>query len=307
VHLHTDEPERATAVFAGAGEVSHLDVADMRAQVAERQERLGAAQDVGAAARPGGEGHNGAGSAATPAGRGSIEESADGAQHARCGAVAVVSGAGFVQMFAELGVHTLDGGPTLNPSTYELLAAIHEVSAEEVVVLPSSANVIMAAERAAELSEKQVVVVPVASQQAALVAALALAPERSVEENAVALNEALAHLRTGAVAPAAREDAQGRFQRGQAVGFVEDEVIAWGEPGETLREVLAALAGGANGRDGAGGESGTPPAELISVLAGADAPLDLPAVERLLDGRIEVELELRDGGQPAYWWLLAAE
>jgi hypothetical protein len=270
VHLHTDEPERATAVFAGAGEVSHLDVADMRMQMAERERRLSPASSGTPAALPG----------------------------ARCGAVAVVSGAGLERMFAELGVHTLDGGPTLNPSTYELLAAIHEVAAEEVVVLPCSANVIMAAERAAELSDKQVVVVPVTSQQAGLSAALALMPERSVEENAAALHEALAHLRTGAVAPAAREDAQGRFAPGEAVGFVEEEVIAWGEPGETLREVLAVLAGAVNGH---------PPAELVSVLGGAEAPLDLRAVEALLDDQVEAELEVRDGGQPAYWWLLAAE
>ena len=299
VHLHTDEPERATAVFVGAGEVSHLDVADMRAQVAERAERLAGAEDVGATTPIDGEGQNGMPGAVAPAGRGGAGGSAGTPPpHARCAAVAVVSGAGLARMFAELGVHTLDGGPTLNPSTYELLAAIHEVSAEEVVVLPNSANVIMAAERAAELSDKQVVVVPVASQQAALVAALALMPERSVEENALALNEALAHLRTGAVAPAAREDAQGRFQRGQAVGFVEDEVVAWGEPEETLRAVLASLANGVNGHL---------PAELVSVLAGSEAPLGTRDVERLLDGQVAAELEVRDGGQPAYWWLLAAE
>jgi fatty acid kinase len=269
VHLHTDEPERATAVFADAGEVSHLDVADMRVQVAERAERLT-----------------------------DVPEDVPSGLAVRCGAVAVVSGEGLAQMFAELGVYTLDGGPTLNPSTYELLAAIHEVEAQEVVVLPNSGNVIMAAERAAELSEKQVVVVPVTSQQAGLAAALALAPERSVEENAVALNEALAPVRTGAVAPAAREDTLGRFQPGDAVGFVGDEVVAWGEPGETLRHVLRSLSNGSNG---------SAPAELVSVLGGADAPLDLAAVERLLDDGTEAELEVRDGGQPAYWWLLAAE
>ena len=82
------------------------------------------------------------------------------------GAVAVVSGDGLRDLFHELGVHTIDGGPTLNPSTYDLLAAIHEVQAEEVVVLPNSANVIMAAEHAAELSDKQVLVAPTTSQQA---------------------------------------------------------------------------------------------------------------------------------------------
>src|SRR6478609_9382334 len=124
VHVHTDDPETAIAVFAGAGEVSRLDVADMRAQVAQRDARLA------------GNGH------APPA--------------ARTGVLAVVSGPGMARLYESLGAHVLDGGPTLNPSTHELLAGIHSVPAEEVVVLPNSANVIMAAERAAELSEKLV-------------------------------------------------------------------------------------------------------------------------------------------------------
>lgn len=199
-------------------------------------------------------------------------------------------------MFHELGVHTIDGGATLNPSTYDLLAGIHEVPTEEVVVLPNSTNVIMAAEHAALLSDKQVLVAPTTSQQAGLVAAVALAPERTVEENAQALTEALASVRTGAVAPAARDDAQGRFTLGQAVGFVEDEVLAWGDAEETLRTVLATLAAGA---------SGSEPPELISVLAGDGAPLGLGEVEAMVNGG--VELELRHGGQPGYWWLISAE
>ncbi len=266
VHVHTDEPERATAVFADAGEVSRLDVADMRLQVAERDERLAdAAADAG----------DGPGTSVP---------------RARCGAVAVVSGDGLAAMFEELGVRTIDGGPTLNPSTYDLLAGIHEVPAEEVVVLANSANVIMAAEHAAELSDKQVLVAPTISQQAGLAAAVALAPDRTVEENAQALTEALARVRTGAVAEAARDDAQGRFKRGEAVGFVDEEVLAWGDPGETLRAVIAALADGA---------------ELISCLAGEDAPLGAGDVKGMVNG--QVEFELSHGGQPAYWWLLAAE
>jgi dihydroxyacetone kinase-like predicted kinase len=199
-------------------------------------------------------------------------------------------------MYEELGVRTIDGGPTLNPSTYDILAAIHDAPTEEVVVLPNSANVIMAAEHAARLSDKQVLVAPTTSQQAGLAAAVALAPERSVEQNAQALTEVLAAVRTGAVAPAARDDQQGRFKRGQAVGFVDDEVLAWGEPLSTLQAVLRALA--------AGGEDGETP-ELISVLAGEDAPVGLGELDPGLNGG--VELELRHGGQPAYWWLIAAE
>jgi len=294
VHLHTDEPELATAAFAGAGEVSRLDVADMRLQLAQRNERLGARAAAGGDVA-GGDGAGGPSGESLAGGLlPGIAASGDG--RLRCGAVAVVSGDGLAEMYRELGVHTIDGGPTLNPSTYDLLAGIHEVPAEEVVVLPNSANVIMAAERAAELSDKQVHVSPTTSQQAGLLAAVALAPERSVEENARAVSEALARVRTGAVAQAARDDTQGRFRRGEAVGFVEDEVQAWGEPRETLKAVLEALTRGANG-------SGAP--ELISVLAGLDAPVRLGDIEAMVNG--DVELELRHGGQPAYWWLLSAE
>jgi len=202
------------------------------------------------------------------------------------------------EMFHELGVRTVDGGPTLNPSTYDVLAAIHDVPAEEVVVLPNSRNVFMAAEHAAKLSDKQVLVAPTTSQQAGLAAAVSLAPERSVEQNAQALTEALDCVRTGAVAPAARDDTQGRFERGDAVGFLGEEVIAWGKPLATLRAVLAELA--------APGEDGEAP-ELITVLAGRETPIGLGELELDLDLPSLVELELRHGGQPAYWWLLAAE
>jgi fatty acid kinase len=261
-------------VFGDSGEVSRLDVADMRLQVAQRDERLTAPE--------------------TASGR-ELDRATSERARARCGAVAVVNGPGVAQLFAELGVHTIDGGPTLNPSTYDVLAGIHEVPTEEVVVLPNSPNVVLSAEHAARMSDKQVLVAPTTSQQAGLVAAIALAPERSVEENARALGEALAHVRTGAVAPASRDDAQGRFRRGDAVGFFEQEVLAWGDPAETLRAVMRRLALADNGS--------VP--ELISVLAGADAPLDLEQVYGLAEGG--VDLELRHGGQPAYWWLLAAE
>jgi DAK2 domain fusion protein YloV len=259
VHVHTDEPEDAIALFDGAGEVSRLDVADMRAQVAQRDARL-----LG----------NGAPLAATTA----------------SAALAVVSGPGMTRLYESLGCRVLDGGPTLNPSTHELLAGIHAVPAEEVVVLPNSANVIMAAERAAELAEKVVRVVPSRSQQAGLVAAVALRPDASADENAAAMQEALDAVRTGAVAPAARADAAGRFAVGDAVGFVDDQLVAWGEAAPTLEAVLSALA---------------TDAELVTCIAGEGAPLDADAIAALAPAGVELELE--DGGQPSYWWLLTAE
>ena len=255
VHVHTDDPDAATALFAVAGQVSHLDVADMRAQVKQRDERLTAPEHV-----------------------------------ERCGALAVTTGDGVRSLFESFGVRALDGGPKLNPSTYELLAAIHAVPAEEVVVLPNSPNVVMAAERAAALSDKTVSVVASHSPQAGLAAAVSLDPNRSASQNAAAMSGTITRVRTGAVAPAARNDANGRFSQGDAVGFVDDELVVWGSPRQALRGVLERLA---------------EDAELITCLRGVDVPLDDETVTALAAG--DVEFELSDGGQESYWWLLSAE
>ncbi len=252
VHVHTDEPEAAVAVFDGVGEVANLDVADMREQVAERDARLGA---VG-----------------------------------RTGVVAVAAGDGLQRLFDGLGAHVVPGGETLNPSTYELLAGIHSVPGEEVIVLPSSSNVIMAAERACELSEKPARVVAATSQQASLLALVELDPGAPLEENAERLQAALAGVATGGVAPAARDDAQGRFKKGDAVGFVEGEIVAWGGAGSTLTQTLEHLAEGA---------------ELLTVIAGEGAPIALEEVDTHLPEGVEVETH--EGGQPSWWWLLAAQ
>jgi len=251
VHVHTDEPEGAVALFEGSGDVTQLDVADMREQIAERSARL---------------------------------------QAGRCAAVAVVAGRGMRELYEGLGAFVVDGGETFNPSIYDLLAAIHEVPAEEVLVFPNNPNVVMAAERAAELSDKQAQVVVCTSQQAGLAALVELDPSASIEENGERLTSSLEGIRAGSVAPAARDDAKGRFVIGDAVGFVGDEIVAWGGAGSTLSETMSRLAEGA---------------EILTVVGGEGAPIPLGDLEgHAPEG---VELELHDGGQPHYWWLLAAQ
>jgi uncharacterized protein len=251
VHVHTDEPEAAMSLFEGTGQVSQLDVADMREQIAERTTRL---------------------------------------QAGRCAAVAVVSGAGLRELYEGLGAFVVDGGETFNPSIYDLLAAIHEVPSEEVLVFPNNQNVVMAAERAAELSDKHARVVPCASQQAGVAALVELNPMASIEENEERVISALDGIRAGSVAPASRDDAKGRFVTGDAVGFVGDEIVAWGGAGSTLGETMAKLAEGS---------------EILTVIAGEATPIALGELEaHAPEG---VELELHEGGQPNYWWLLAAQ
>jgi len=258
VHVHTDQPEWAVAVFDGVGTVSRLDVADMTEQVSARSARLS----------------------------GEPFE----AEPAACAVVAVANGAGIARLYEELGASVVDGGPTMNPSTYELLAGIHAAEAAEVLVLPNSPNVIMAAERAAEVSEKAVRVVPTQGQQEGLSALLAFDPARACEQNGEAVAAAAAGLAVGGVARSARSDPQGRFGEGDAVGYSGGRLVSWGDPARTLRSTMAGLASGA---------------ELITCVAGEGAPLDRAAVEELTPEG--VELEYHDGGQPAWWWLLSAE
>jgi DAK2 domain fusion protein YloV len=260
VHVHTDEPDLAVGIFiAHDGEVSRLDVADMREQVAERAARL-----------------SGGGEPST--------------EVATCGAVVVATGAGLVRLYAELGAHVVDGGPTMNPSTYDILAGIHAVSAAEAIVLPNSPNVILAAERAAELSEKPARVVATRAQQVGLSALLAFDPAAGVEHNAEAIAGAAEAVVAGGVARAARDDASGRFSEGDAVGYADEELIAWGAPEDVLRQVLAAVCDGA---------------EVVTVVSGEGVPLDGDAVAALVPEG--VELDQHEGGQPSWWWLLAAE
>jgi DAK2 domain fusion protein YloV len=251
VHVHTDEPDLATAIFvAHGGEVSHFDVADMHEQVADRSARLEAA----------------------------------------CAPVVVASGEGLMRMFRDLGAHVVDGGATMNPSTYDILAGIHAAHGGSAVVLPNSPNVIMAAERAAELSEKPARVVATRSQQEGLAVLLGFDPAADADENADRLRQASEAVRTGGVARAAREDPARRFGIGDALGYAGDDLVAWGQPADVLARTLHAVADGC---------------ELVTCIAGEGAPLRRDAVERAVPEG--VELDYHEGGQSSWWWLLCAE
>jgi dihydroxyacetone kinase-like predicted kinase len=300
VHLHTDSPNAATSLFSGAGAVSHLDIADMRAPAAVGEER-------GFSARS----HEVCGLVALATGRGirSLFESFgarvlagdDSAAYGRDGDSPASAAAGEVDSAASVtrardgdpsasAAHARHGDPSSAPSSYDLLAAIHAIDAEQVVVLPNSGEMLAVARKAAELSEKTTYVVDSRSHQAGLAAAAVMDPRLGARENAERMKRTIARIRTGSVAPAASDDLGGRFHAGDAIAFLGDELVAWGQPRETLRAVLERLAEGA---------------ELITCLRGADAPLDNRTVETLAAG--EVEFELSEGGQRGAWWLLAAE
>ena len=269
----------------------------MRAQVAERDERLGAPVGARASAADGADASGGGPrrlGARAPARRAAGADRdalrrRRGRQRRRVCA----------RCSRELGVHTIDGGPTLNPSTYDLLAAIHDVPAEEVVVLPNSA------ERDHGRRARRPALRQAGARRAARRASRRASRRRSRSRRSARsrrtrrpLTEALAaraHRRRRARPRATTRRAASSAARRSASSATR--CIAWGEP---LRDA----AGGARARWPARGEDGEAP-ELISVLAGEEAPLGLGELE--LDARRRIELELRHGGQSAYWWLLAAE
>jgi hypothetical protein len=109
-------------------------------------------------------------------------------------------------------------------------------------------------------------------------------------ENAERLDAALAGIDSGGVAAAARDDPQGRFRKGDAVGFAGGEIVAWGGAGSTLAATIGRLAEGS---------------EIVTVIAGEEAPIPLGEIDpHVPDG---VEVETHKGGQPSWWWLLAAQ
>ncbi|MGH3001322.1 MAG: DAK2 domain-containing protein [Gaiellaceae bacterium] len=263
VHVHTDDPGRALSLGVARGIVGGVEIANMHAQAHEREERL-----LHAVRAP--------------------DRSAT--------VVAVAAGAGNRELFESFGATVVDGGSTMNPATAELLAAIEAAGTSEVVLLPNNANVLMAAEQAAEHSSKRVRVVPTASLQAGLVAVVAFDPTSGAEANADAMAAAVEGVATGAVTIASREVRLNgvAVRSGAWLGLAEGEPVAGGESFEEVaRAVLDRLL--------------AEPRGVLTLLTGDEPPALDSLLAELAGTHPELELDVHAGGQPHYPLLLAAE
>jgi DAK2 domain fusion protein YloV len=259
VHVHTDEPGRALAAGTALGVLEGVEIANMRRQQAEREERLDEAL-------------------------------------APCAVLAVATGPGIVRLFESLGATVLDGGDTMNPSTAELVAALDRLPAHEAVLLPNDPNVLLAAEAAAGEAGKPVAIVPTRSLPAGLSALVAFDAELSAEENAAELAECAAAVVTGAVARAARDFTLDgvAVAEGSLVGLREREpVVAGNDFVEVASSLVARLV--------------EEPREVLTLVAGRDAPPLDPLLERLRAEHPRLEIEAHDGGQATTLLLLGAE
>jgi DAK2 domain fusion protein YloV len=214
--------------------------------------------------------------------------------------VAVCSGSGLVELFAQLGVQgVVTGGQTMNPSTAELLETVQRVNADHVVVLPNNKNIIPVAEQLDALTEKTVVVVPTRSMPEALAALVVYDADATADVNAAEMTEAAGSVVTGEVTRAVRDSTSGvgAIVEGDWIGLVRgDGIVA---VASTVEGAAMALL------DGIVGES----AELVTIVTGHDA--DDVVTEQIVgwlgDHRGDIHVDVHHGGQPLYPYLFGVE
>ena len=173
VHVHTNDPGKALQYACELGELVNLKIDNM---AEERRERLAKAEAAQKAAEQ----------------KRLEEEAAKQEEPLKpYGMVAVSLGEGFSSIFNDLGVdHIVEGGQTMNPSIEDILGAVEGIHVQNVFVLPNNSNVILAASQAAELSERNVIVLPTKNVAMGIGAVIAFNPEASVEENREAMTAA---------------------------------------------------------------------------------------------------------------------
>ena len=227
------------------------------------------------------------------------EQAAPAEPEKRYGSVAVCAGAGLAGVFRDLGVdEIIEGGQTMNPSTEDILHAIEKTPAEIVFVLPNNKNIIMAAQAAAELASREVVVIPTKTVPQGISAMLAFDASMDPEENEAAMTDCLSGVMTMQITYAARDSDFDGFDihAGDYLGLCDGALAG------TAREITTLLASLADKAAEAG-------KEFINIFYGADIqePDAEAALELFRQHAPDAEVNLVSGGQPIYYYLISAE
>ena len=217
----------------------------------------------------------------------------------RYGSVAVCAGAGLAGVFRDLGVdEIIEGGQTMNPSTEDILHAIEKTPAEIVFVLPNNKNIIMAAQAAAELATRKVLVVPTKTVPQGISAMLSFDAAMEPSENEAAMTGCLSGVMTMQITYAARDSDFDGFDihAGDYLGLCDGALAG------TAREITTLLASLADKAAEAG-------KEFINIFYGADIqePDAEAALELFRQHAPDAEVNLVSGGQPIYYYLISAE
>ena len=273
VHVHTNEPGVAITKALTYGSLSRMKIDNMRE---EHQERL--IKDAEKLAKA----------------------QAEAEPPKENGFIAVSAGSGLTEIFRELGVdYLIEGGQTMNPSTEDMLNAIAKVNAETIYIFPNNKNIILAANQARDLTkDKKIIVVPTKTVPQGITAMISFVPEKSAEENAQEMEEAVAKVQTGQITYAVRDTRldDKEIHEGDIMGIGDKGILAVGKDKEQVaQETISAMM--------------TEDAEVISIYYGEDASEEkaeelAAAVEELYP---DCEVELNRGGQPIYYYIISVE
>ena len=269
VHVHTNEPGKAIQYALELGELDAIKIDNMFEEAREREARQAEAE----AAKP-------------------VEQK-------EYGIVAVALGEGLANIFRDLNVDQIvDGGQTMNPSIQDLAEAADATNACNVIILPNNTNIILAAQQASELTDKNVVVLPTKSVPMGISAALAFNPDASVEENTEAMTEAANNVHMASITYAVRDtnyDSR-EIHSGDIMGMLDNKLEILGHNAE---DVAVECAEKMVNED----------SSLITVYFGSDISEEQArALGDVLEEKYpDCDVEVQNGGQPLYYYLVAVE
>ncbi len=283
VHVHNERPDLVIGYGLGLGSLSRISVENLDNQARDVRETRAAA--FTGSADPG------------PADRGNGH--VDPAEVPSLAVIAVTAGDGLAAIFRDFGVAAVvQGGQSANPSTGELLAAVNDVPAREVLLLPNNPNVVLAARQVASMTDRPVAVVPTRNAAEGFAALLALDPTLGATANIEPMTEAGRAVQTIVVTESVRDATIGgrHVKLGQTIALDPDDGLI-AVDSDRDKCVLAAMA------------ALQPGFELVTLFYGATADLaEAEAIARKIGGVTPgIEVEVRHGGQPFYRYLIAAE
>lgn len=216
------------------------------------------------------------------------------------GFIAVSVGEGMNEIFKGLGVdYLIEGGQTMNPSTEDMLNAIDQVNADHIFILPNNKNIILAAEQARDLvKDKEIIVIPTKTVPQGIAAVIAYVTDADAQENKEAMTEAIEYVKTGQVTYAVRDTSvDGKeIKINDIMGIDDDGIRAVGSDiADTTIELLKEMV--------------DEESELITIYYGQDVEEEdaESLVETLEEEFPDCDVELQEGGQPIYYYVLSVE
>ena len=287
-HVHTNDPGLALQKALTFGSLSKIKIDNMRE---EHQEKLiKDSQKLAAQQKAEEEAYEAA----------LADEKTNNMPAKEMGFVSVSIGEGMNEVFRGLGVdYLIEGGQTMNPSTEDMLNAIEHVNAKTVFILPNNKNIIMAANQAVDLVEdKQIIVIPTKTIPQGITALVNYIPDHSAEENKEQMMAEIENVKTGQVTYAVRDtEIDGKtIKQNDFMGIGDKSILS---VGTDLRATTLEMVDAMVDEDSA----------IVSIYFGSDSDKDsanelAAAIEEKYP---DVEVEVNDGGQPIYYYVISVE